>query len=58
MNSCGYKKVGFKTRRGRKRNPCPHRDHRKRPAYSRSARLLKQRVMLALAPRVSDWEIA
>jgi hypothetical protein len=52
------RKVGFKARSGRhRRKPEPHGDHRKRPEYSRQGRLLKQRVALMLAPKVSDFEI-
>jgi len=50
-------KVGFKARSGRhRRSPEPHPDHRKRPSYSRAARILKARVALMLAPRAEDFE--
>jgi hypothetical protein len=51
-------KVSHRARNGRHgRNPAPHADHRKRPAYSRRARLLKARMALLFAPRVEDFDL-
>jgi hypothetical protein len=49
-------KIGHKSRRGRKRSPQPHKDHRKRPPYSRVSRLLKARWREAFAPTVEDFD--
>jgi hypothetical protein len=48
-------KISHKCRRGRKRKPIPHGDHRRKPSYSRMARILKARLELATAPKASDW---
>lgn len=52
-----HRKVGFKARSGRHRSaPVPHKGHHGPTRYSRVGRLLKQRVALALAPRIEDFD--
>lgn len=49
-------KISHKSRHGRyKSHPVPHKDHRKTKSYSRMARILKARLELAMAPKITDW---
>jgi hypothetical protein len=55
VSDIGFKKVGHKARRNRKRNPMPHQGHRKpRRPGSRAARLLKLAVARRFEPTVEE----
>ena len=49
-------KIGHKARHGRRSHPTPHKDHRRRPVYSRFSRLLKARWREAFAPTIEDFD--
>lgn len=49
-------KVSHKARHGRKRNPMPHKQHRKASGYSRVGRFLKARWREHFAPRIEDFD--
>ena len=51
----GHRKVGFKARHGRRRNPVAHKGHRKARSGSRFARILKAVAREACAPQIGDW---
>lgn len=53
----GFRKVSHKSRSGRRARPVGHRDHRKRRAGSRAARLLKREFMLRFAPTVEEHDV-
>ena len=48
--------ISRKARNGRHRNPAPCKSHHKPAEYSRVGRLLKQRMALLFAPKVSDYD--
>jgi hypothetical protein len=50
-------KVGIKARSGRHRSPPEHKSHHKPAEYSRVGRLLKQRMALLFAPKISDFDL-